>query len=431
MPVIKLNSKLFDTLEKTMNFPQFDLDYPTAIETIFSGSPAGPQNVLQLSASLIRVSQAMWEWDGFNEVSTLYELRVSGSGLQPVNTLAGLLQAIDNGLATGAFTKVEILREGVGVVQMTLGAGGYVLSSGAQSMAVEGNLPLNFTQFYDLVGLFGDVAMLDWATSPYPAALFHDLAAYGVSGLTVSDGATVLFAAHVTAHAASLSINGLTISVLGNFPDNFGEQMDMLWQMAGQMYQTGTIDLAQITNLAVTSLMIKDAAGNVLGTIATPTDGTAITWNVDAFIVSEVILGDGGDDLLIGRLGNVRSALAGLAGADHLVGDAGSDRLFGGTGKDLLNGGRGTDKLAGGGGRDLLIGGADADTFVFNPGGGYDRIADFAPGIDFIQIKSAARLSDLQFTDTGADVRIDFQTIHITVANTDIAHLSLATNFIF
>jgi len=70
-----------------------------------------------------------------------------------------------------------------------------------------------------------------------------------------------------------------------------------------------------------------------------------------------------------------------------------NDTLIGGDGSDKLVGGAGTDTLVGGAGRDVLIGGADADTFRYldiadtgASGSTRDRIADFAVGVDKIDL---------------------------------------------
>ena len=431
MPLINLNSEIFDAIEETLNFPVVSLDYQAELDTLISGDVASDPTVLQLSSSLIRISQDVWEFDG-TWTPVTYECRISGSGIGPVSTIDALMDAINNGLANGALSELAILREGIEVLDLTLGASGYVLASGAQSVTLSGHLPLSFSQFFDLAGLFDRAAHLDSLTRAERLALFDDLSTYGVSGLEVVDGTTELFAFHVTATTASVTINGLTISVTGTFPDNFGEDLQLLWQISRKFGQTGTVDFATLTGLAVASLEISDAAGHVLTSIANPLDGTPVTWTVDGRAFDEVLMDDPfADNVLNGSGGLTRSVLAGLDGSDALNGFGGADRLFGGTGNDLLNGGGGADRMDGGRGRDGFTGGAGRDVFVFNLGDGTDRITDFAEGVDRINIAAAASLSDLQFTRVGADVQIDFRTIHITVEDTTIALLRQIENFQF
>ena len=76
-------------------------------------------------------------------------------------------------------------------------------------------------------------------------------------------------------------------------------------------------------------------------------------------------------------------------GRDRLHGGYGDDTLLSGTGNDTLNGYAGDDVLSGQAGDDLLIGGGGADRFVFRLRGdnGHDRIADFTPGEDVLDLR--------------------------------------------
>ncbi|NBT32392.1 MAG: calcium-binding protein, partial [Rhodobacteraceae bacterium] len=94
---------------------------------------------------------------------------------------------------------------------------------------------------------------------------------------------------------------------------------------------------------------------------------------------ADIINGNVGHDALFGGEGN--DAIRGGAGNDAINGDAGKDNLFGDEGQDTINGGAGNDKLTGG---------ADADTFVFELGGGSDVINDFEVGIDKIDLSDFA-----------------------------------------
>jgi RTX calcium-binding nonapeptide repeat (4 copies) len=89
------------------------------------------------------------------------------------------------------------------------------------------------------------------------------------------------------------------------------------------------------------------------------------------------IVGTGADD-----------RVRGTGFADRVFARGGDDRVIGGRGGDTLKGGAGGDRLAGGAGRDRLSGDAGADTFVFASAGhaGRDRIVDFAPGVDRVDL---------------------------------------------
>ena len=106
-------------------------------------------------------------------------------------------------------------------------------------------------------------------------------------------------------------------------------------------------------------------------------------------IVGDVML-DAGNDLYDGRGGQVSGTVLGQVGNDILIGGMGNDILSGGDGLDRLRGGAGDDVLMGGAGRDLMIGGSGADTFVFARAGevsaglAQDQILDFEVGTDRI-----------------------------------------------
>ncbi|MFM7426052.1 MAG: calcium-binding protein [Elainella sp.] len=111
----------------------------------------------------------------------------------------------------------------------------------------------------------------------------------------------------------------------------------------------------------------------------------------------DVLNGGAGDDVGNGGTGN--DTLLGGPGNDELFGEAGNDTIRGGDGDDIIEGGANSDFLIGGAGDDVLTpgsgvdvmkGGAGADTFRFEPGstgpGSLDRILDFQPGEDVIEI---------------------------------------------
>ena len=168
-----------------------------------------------------------------------------------------------------------------------------------------------------------------------------------------------------------------------------------------------------------------DTSGGAIRARILDPRGTAATWSgtdtAEQFagtIWRDDLAGYGGDDRLDGGRGDDtlsggagRDRLGGGAGNDRIAGDRGHDILTGGKGRDLidgaagrdtLSGNRGDDRLFGGGHADLLSGGTGADTltggrgadsFVFYaPGespaapGARDRITDFRPGLDEIDL---------------------------------------------
>lgn len=123
----------------------------------------------------------------------------------------------------------------------------------------------------------------------------------------------------------------------------------------------------------------------------------------------------------------------GASGADTLTGGAGADLLSGGAGNDVLSGGGEADILVDGLGRDTLTGGAGADLFVLGRDSAEDRITDFEPGQDRIDLTSWGRLYSvldltISTTATGAVIRWRDEVVQITTATgTALAPAALRT----
>jgi Ca2+-binding RTX toxin-like protein len=126
----------------------------------------------------------------------------------------------------------------------------------------------------------------------------------------------------------------------------------------------------------------------------------------------------------------VENAIGGT-GADAITGSEDDNELTGGRGADTLSGGDGNDTLVGGRDNDSLTGGLGEDVFRFLQADGRDVIADFTQGDDLIELREANGLGDLTITQNGADVRIDFGALRITVQNAIVADIADAANFLF
>jgi Ca2+-binding RTX toxin-like protein len=118
------------------------------------------------------------------------------------------------------------------------------------------------------------------------------------------------------------------------------------------------------------------------------------SFSIEAGAGKDVVLTAMGDDLLFGESGNDLlismegdDQIFGGLGSDTLRGGAGNDRLYGGAGDDRIVGGAGNDLLIFGEGKDIVIGGSGADRFrLQNPSGKLDKIVDFDPTEDILQI---------------------------------------------
>ena len=155
---------------------------------------------------------------------------------------------------------------------------------------------------------------------------------------------------------------------------------------------------------------------------------------------ADKLIGGGGNDSLVTGAGDDRAS--GGGGTDTLFGQRGADTLKGGGGDDRLYGDEitntlsadyaGADVLIGGRGNDVLSGGLGPDRFVFRNDRGIDRIVDFEPGIDTIEIKGRRfeSVDDLRIDAEGGGARIAFGKTAIVVENVAAAEIA-DTDFLF
>jgi Ca2+-binding RTX toxin-like protein len=129
---------------------------------------------------------------------------------------------------------------------------------------------------------------------------------------------------------------------------------------------------------------------------------------------NDTLIGSFGQDSLQG--GEGADWLYGQSEADYLDGGAGGDRVLGGSGNDTLYGGAGNDTISGdagddvfyaGLGADYLLGRAGADRFVFESVAEIqdstpDRITDFEPGVDLIDVATIDDEDSFHFIGTSA-----------------------------
>ncbi|MBH1973927.1 MAG: DUF4214 domain-containing protein [Rhodobacteraceae bacterium] len=155
--------------------------------------------------------------------------------------------------------------------------------------------------------------------------------------------------------------------------------------------------------------------------------GLALGWSADGldlFVTSGVPTGTagGGVTQLRGDLGPIGITVQLGAGGAVQTGTAGRDQIAGGSGADRLDGGAGDDILTDGAGTDTLTGGAGADIFVLNLDGQEDRITDFQPGTDRLDLADLGRfytMDAIGFTSTnsGAQIRIGAEVVIIDTAD--------------
>jgi Ca2+-binding RTX toxin-like protein len=217
----------------------------------------------------------------------------------------------------------------------------------------------------------------------------------------------------------------------------------------------GTLNFAAVRGDVM--LDLRDGAGALDGVgfdLASAFDrviGGAGADSLSGARTADRLAGDDGADTLAGRAGNDRldggdgddwlhggagdDTLTGGGARDRLRGQAGQDVLTGGEGDDWLHGGNGDDTLIGGAGRDVLTGGAGADVFVLaaaDLGTGRDRITDFIPGEDRIDLTGLASgltfVGEARFSGHPGEVRLAPQAMRLMVDLDGDARADLAVD---
>jgi hypothetical protein len=404
---ISFSSEIFSTL-RTIDARARAVDTPVH-QAVIDAMPDVDWTPQSLSASQIVLSRP----NG-------YTLTLQGSGISPVSSVDALFDAIDDGIATGAFSSLLLRQGNTELVRLDFAGSGWTLRSDTLSLALTGQVPTTLQQILDLA----EADDMSWQN---PQALANLLNTYALTGLTLRDGSEVLFGLQVAASAMTLQLPGMTGTLPGTYPTRLGDLLQKIGDAqdaAGWFGNWGEILLYDEFNAG--ALTFRNDQGNVVMRVAedgsqndrfflidngqnleVPAElltgdrldslisgdmvlrvGTAGADQITATVKTAVVhAGNGNDtittgkghDVILGGNGNdlVRSG----AGNDTVFGGAGRDRIEGAAGRDLLDGGGGNDTLDGGGGNDTQIGGAGND--LLNGGAGND-LQDGGAGRDLL-----------------------------------------------
>jgi Ca2+-binding RTX toxin-like protein len=135
--------------------------------------------------------------------------------------------------------------------------------------------------------------------------------------------------------------------------------------------------------------------------------------------------------------GNSSVDFTGNTLANWLTGNDGDNFLYGMAGSDKLIGGAGNDTLRGGLGADTLTGGLGMDRFVFEAGGGNDKVSDFVSGTDKVDLHLLAGVTSAELkisvTKSGTTISVDANhdgRADFTITLTGVSHVDTG-DFIF
>lgn len=270
-----------------------------------------------------------------------------------------------------------------------------------------GNTGLATNQNVSVTGLTFD---------PIPAVAPQTVA---VSNAVVTEGnigtSTVTFAVTRQGGAAgALSVGYSTVDGTATAGADYIATSGTLTFAPGQTTQNVTVtvngDFGFESNetffLQLTSLTSN--SGAVIGN----SSGVATITNDDTVPLGDTLLGNTGNDTLIG--GPADDLLNADGGSDSLLGNGGNDTLLGGSAADTLNGGDGNDSLDGQGGPDVIESGNGDDIFVWQgSSSGSDTVTN-ASGADGVQVSLSGTANNVTVTQSAIPVDGTFGLLQVT-----------------
>ena len=136
--------------------------------------------------------------------------------------------------------------------------------------------------------------------------------------------------------------------------------------------------------------VVDNRAGTISGSIFLDDGnnlflGGALGEDIIAGSGLDTLRGEAGDDVMQSGFGD--DSVRGGSGDDQIRASFGSDQIHGGLGDDTIEGGNETDLMNGGSGNDVFVFIAPGDSDL---GQTADRIADFRPGDDLIDLSAFA-----------------------------------------
>ncbi|GAB3468328.1 hypothetical protein GCM10027398_16380 [Azotobacter salinestris] len=164
----------------------------------------------------------------------------------------------------------------------------------------------------------------------------------------------------------------------GSLDSGFGDDGKVVFDIAGSDDQGYSLSVQPDGRILV--------AGSSYNPSRSDYDFSVIRLNADGTLDRNFGALDDGIALIEGSDGN--DELAGGNASELLLGKDGDDRLEGGAGDDILDGGAGRDSLSGGSGAGLFRVSAREDSYRTDSESFADRILDFDPGEDRLDLSA-------------------------------------------
>lgn len=367
--------------EADANFTPFS--HQDVVDNLSTALDFGTITPISLSSTRFEFETSFGSYD--------YEMVFTGAGLGPVNSFAALEAAFDAGLATGAFSNLTIRGEKAAsfpgdtslplatIMTLDVSASGYTLRTGSYELQVNGSLPVSMSDFFDLGDTLDQLENFGSLNNAQQNAVIADLNAYGLDDFSFSVDGTEILGLHASASQVSLTVLGYSFNLHGDFPEDFGEALEMLVEVADFLDFGTPLTFSNIAGFSIDRLTVTDPDGDVVmrttGNWGNTNNISVDTVRLDGVTVVNSIVGENQDnrdffqpgDMLIGTNGS--DHIIGLAGNDILAGEGGRDYLFGGSGDDRLDGGSGSDILNPGDNDrsyDVIIGSRGNDRIIYS-----------------------------------------------------------------
>lgn len=230
----------------------FSLDYQSLLDAdttdydaLFDSTPT------TLGASLI-------QWQQSDTT-----LSLTGSGIGPISNIDELLDAVDAGVATGSLSQLSLSFGDTEVATLAWSAAGLTLTSGGQSLSLNGVIPSSLADIADFIAAIDELQYVFSASATDRADAIAFLNSYAANGLTISDGGEDIFSLSLSESAISISADTAVITLNGtDLPfGQLGDALDAAVQLLdgplrAQLTDPNIDDLAALGVTSLDSLVV-------------------------------------------------------------------------------------------------------------------------------------------------------------------------------
>lgn len=273
MPTITASTRVYD--------PRFVFDFSELENFSFTYEDELEQAVSDLgdlsdiTPSEIGASRIVWSLNGAS-------LTLTGAGIGPINDSSGeaLLEAINDGVATGNLSSLTLAQGGTTLATLSWSNQGYALTSGNQRIQLMGTLPGGLSDISELLQALGSLASEE-LTSAKLSDIIDILENYSLTGLTVNDGADTVLSIARAGGVLTIEAGDYRLEIDADFADT---TLDDITRNLPDLLDQGEIsNAADVGFEQLNSLRLSDSIG-VLLDVQGPVSSTASEDDFDGKI---------------------------------------------------------------------------------------------------------------------------------------------------